>query len=168
MKITIRNIEKQTSLNVITTPNVNPIPQENECIYTANGVPQPQHSTIEGLWFNHVRFNLVVPGHRCMLHIICTIRSVLSKSKTIFSGAKRQWKRGFNYHQARTPFNCICVPLVIFDKKLSTEVLFLRSPMKELYIYSDVTSVSNTSYCNSNRDASVWFWTSIWSLQSLL
>ena len=77
---------------------------------------QPQTTRLNR-WFNHVRFNLVVPGHRCMLHIICTIRSVLSKSKTVFSGVKRQWKRGFNYHQARTPFNCIVVPLVIFDKK---------------------------------------------------
>ena len=40
--------------------------------------------------------------------------------------------------------------------QLSTEILFLRSPMKELYIYADVTSVSNTSYCYSNLDASVF------------
>ena len=57
MKITTRNIEKQTSLDVITTTNVNPIPQENECIYAANGVPQSQHSTIEGLWLKLYPFH---------------------------------------------------------------------------------------------------------------
>ena len=41
--------------------------------------------------------------------------------------------------------------------QLSTEILFLR-PMKELYIYADVTSVSNTSYCYSNLDASVFLY----------
>ena len=56
-KITTRNIEKQTSLIVINTTNVNPIPQENEWIYAVNGVPQPQLSTIEGLWLKLYPFH---------------------------------------------------------------------------------------------------------------